>query len=879
MQLDQLISGLNQAFFQEKNRIVFWYDADQAFIENLDEINQQINDIKILNMQGQSTFGTKILLEREDTQNNYLLYFPFPEPDPEQDWLLDTKLYSRVFYADKFSILVSDFGLERPTLREHLATRALFLANKERIANLKRLLKPNYDENQIDMAMIASVLKADSIDINDIILALTNKLASQPAGLMHNPTEIAELKKYGLLSTLITQVALWLDIPSSVTTIADEEMEFNLGKLFVQLLVTELFNNLNQQPWASSLIFPSNVAKATSRSIITRWRDSKQYSQSYITIAKWVSDSLGIDEKLHQLPLAKLLALDTFEVIEVLIIRDLVEQIPMATLTQLQELQIAVDNRLSKFWVTAWLPDKTKNPYLYTYQALSSAIGLFSLRQKYDNGFNFDTLIAFYQAYEQEIYQFDLHYRHYCEGQKATGLLLENLTNEVEKCYSYWYIDNLAQSWDRKIEQENRLENWQLDGIINQQKFYQHWIQPLTGSTQARRTAVIISDALRYEAGVELCERINQKRYSKASITSQLGVLPSYTALGKASLLPHEIIEYKSDASSEKSEVYVDGISSEGTNNRSRILAKYTQNKGLAITAEEVMAFNKQQGRETFKPYEIIYIYHDTIDTIGDKLPTENSTFEAVETAIEQLAELSQKIVRDYNTSTVFVTADHGFLFQQREMQETDRKRLDTVQKQYLIKNKKRYVIAHQLPENDGVWHGTTSKTANTQSDTQFWLPKGNQRFHFVGGARFSHGGAMPQEIVVPVIAVNGLRGERAQDRTQRNVQFSLLSHVVKIVSYEHPIDFIQIEPVSELIKPSIVTVAIYDGNTKISSEETVVFDSISEDFNERLKSVQIALAGTTFDRKKDYYLVIKDKSSEIELLRNKVIIDIGYID
>ena len=36
----------------------------------------------------------------------------------------------------------------------------------------------------------------------------------------------------------------------------------------------------------------------------------------------------------------------------------------------------------------------------------------------------------------------------------------------------------------------------------------------------------------------------------------------------------------------------------------------------------------------------------------------------------------------------------------------------------------------------------------------EFLDSRGVNRFHFVGGARFVHGGAMLQEIVVPVITV-----------------------------------------------------------------------------------------------------------------------------
>jgi hypothetical protein len=56
------------------------------------------------------------------------------------------------------------------------------------------------------------------------------------------------------------------------------------------------------------------------------------------------------------------------------------------------------------------------------------------------------------------------------------------------------------------------------------------------------------------------------------------------------------------------------------------------------------------------------------------------------------------------------------------------------------------------------------SVTAGADGDMEFWIPKGANLFHFVGGARFVHGGAMPQEIVVPVVTVKHIRGKSAQD-------------------------------------------------------------------------------------------------------------------
>jgi hypothetical protein len=67
---------------------------------------------------------------------------------------------------------------------------------------------------------------------------------------------------------------------------------------------------------------------------------------------------------------------------------------------------------------------------------------------------------------------------------------------------------------------------------------------------------VVISDALRFEVAHELVQITNSKNRFKATIEGMLGVLPSYTALGMAALLPHKSLAYKV---SNSVDVQVDG--------------------------------------------------------------------------------------------------------------------------------------------------------------------------------------------------------------------------------------------------------------------------------------------------------------------------------
>ena len=57
MQLDQLQQGLQHAFFTDRHRIVFWYDAPGHFADSLNEL--ALEGVQVINMAGESTLGVK----------------------------------------------------------------------------------------------------------------------------------------------------------------------------------------------------------------------------------------------------------------------------------------------------------------------------------------------------------------------------------------------------------------------------------------------------------------------------------------------------------------------------------------------------------------------------------------------------------------------------------------------------------------------------------------------------------------------------------------------------------------------------------------------------------------------------------------------------
>ncbi len=180
----------------------------------------------------------------------------------------------------------------------------------------------------------------------------------------------------------------------------------------------------------------------------------------------------------------------------------------------------------------------------------------------------------------------------------------------------------------------------------------------------------------------------------------------------------------------------------------------------------------------------------------------------------------------------MLVTADHGFLYQDAPPGALEKSDLGS-KPGGVVKAKKRYVLGHDLGESSNTWHGYTSTTAGTQDDMEFWIPKGVNRFHFSGGAKFIHGGALPQEVVVPILQVKELDSKAAEKEAVKKVGVSLLGSNRRLMNTICKFEFIQTEKVPDRMLPRTLVISIRDGDVLVSSEETVTFDSESDSMNE----------------------------------------------
>jgi uncharacterized protein (TIGR02687 family) len=548
MDTRQINEALDHIFNTEGNRIVFWNDPEREFQNILPFL--LLDNVNVLRLGDIGALEAKIRIEKEDPVGRYLLYSPSEEPDYEDDWLLDIRLYSRSFRADRASIILDELGLANQHLRQHLADRRKFFDSKERLQKLKPLVAADDTVADLDRKMIAVVARADQPELFNIIRTLFHAYTEggDEVDLDSPPSAWEQIEKFDLAGSF------WQMIKNAFGY-SDEEP--GLKKLLIRLMVTDYAHNLKAElPTALHHLTLPLSGRSNAIVCLAQWRDSSSKASSYDLLSAEAAALINLEEYLEGMEIDSLVDVMTFLAVEKTVASLLRERVKhTADTINADEVRAIASRRQAGHWASptvAGAVEVSRKALYAVYDALADAADLFSLRNKYGAGFDFPDVATMYHAYEEEIYRFDQLYRHFCESADQTETqgwnILKPLREAVESCYTNWYAPQLALSWGKYIEPKDGsslLSKWQIAQVPNQQQFYEKHIQPRLEEAENRKAYVIISDAFRYEAAQELVRELNGKYRFEAILSSQLGVLPSYTALGMGSLLPHKVMAFK----------------------------------------------------------------------------------------------------------------------------------------------------------------------------------------------------------------------------------------------------------------------------------------------------------------------------------------------
>jgi len=758
-------------------RVVFWHDPTAEYTADLDALD--LGAVSVIRVQDDE-FGVKSTILADHTAK-YLVYRSGVIPHGTANWLLDLELAYGVFTADRTSMLQQELGLSDPALLPVIEEHQKFFAANSRKQALVKLLSDGDDAALLRAKMCQVLVKASGNKLTDIVHEL---LIENAAG---KHAKFDDLVTFGLSGFFWDGLASIYKYASKTPTIDD----------FVLWMFSRAIEDFSSTT-------PDEFRNI--RSDFNALRYDVRTQDVMTTLASRASDALDVKTRIEHRDYRELAKITIFEEIDRKVIVDLAAAVATQSVTP-REVANIVRQRQHSLWSTK---------YTKLYKAIQSASELLTEIAGLPHAIA--TAAVGLEKYQSEWFRIDQHYRWFTHAHQTADFQkpLEALKAEVDKQYTNKYLYDFGGRWQQALES---LSDWKSPALAPQAKFYDNHVAPVVKDGRTK-VVVIISDGMRYEVAEELASTIRSENRFDASLSAVLGSLPSYTQLGMASLLPQSSLELDPVGLP----VLADGKLTNGTANRDKILQSVN---GHAITAAQVLAMPGSELRELYTKHQIFYVYHDRIDAAGDSASTERTVFEAAEETLRELLQLVKKWT-NANATNILITADHGFLYQDIPLEQAYYLS-ESPQGDAVTKTNRRYVLGRSLKPSPS-FMTFTSAQAGLVGDIDIQIPKSIHRIPQPGaGTRYVHGGASLQEIVVPVITVNKKRKSDV-----RHVNVDLMPETDKITTGQLAVKLLQREAVTDKIRPRQVRLGLYVGDTLISDQPILTFDSASDDQRDR---------------------------------------------
>ena len=299
---------------------------------------------------------------------------------------------------------------------------------------------------------------------------------------------------------------------------------------------------------------------------------------------------------------------------------------------------------------------------------------------------------------------------------------------------------------------------WTVPGALHQTRVFSEVV-----AAQPKPVAYFLVDAMRFEMGVELAERL--PKTSEVAVRPAVGALPSITPIGMAALQPGASASF---ASSSRTASSARGSKTRSfpTSRAARSSRRRACPSWSTSTLDELLSLQPSKLAKKLDGAQVVVVRSQEIDHAGEA----GFTFQArqvMDTVIDNLARAIRKLAAA-GVEHAVVSADHGHLFfasDRDESMRTDAPGGDTVELH------RRCWIGRGGTTPPGCVRVAASALGYA-SDLEFVFPAGCGVFKAGGDLAFHHGGPSLQELVIPVLTVRtkarGSRRTRPQAPSRR---------------------------------------------------------------------------------------------------------------
>ena len=838
--LELLKDTLKGAFSRDTERkrtrkIIFWYDSKQEYQDFINEL--ELEDTEIIKYDNNS-FWIRYHIEKEELNKNIIIYLPFERKKGIDNDLLDleTSNSDLLFNPDSTTMRLKNLGLTEDC-RNVIKKYAKFFGNKKRETEFKNFDIDEKNTDNIDLIITAILLNIKSINEDEILKEIVKYY-------FEDEKKYEELFKFGNEEFIL---GLFNDT-FGVSVNSYEELQEVYKSLVFTYFATSLKDIKKVSRYSKYLLTKKTTNVYVFINSLMRDKTTKEYFEK---IAQDIEEEFGIEELIKSMDIEEYNLSDAFKIIDKYVIKYLVDKL-FNGIGEYDIYKNYIDDRENKYWF-----DKLENEY----NLLKVSIAFFEKIKELENAIKIVDIDKFAKDYADNFSEVDTLYRKmyfYYDNIEDKDLFI-NLKNKIENIYINDFMTELSIKWSDMIE---NLTKYDSNRITLQKDFYKNYIKPFNDKKD--RIVVIVSDAFRYECAKELNNRLKVFA-SKSDIGYMQGLVPSYTKLGMAALLPNKELSRVQDSD----DILVDGLSSSSIKDRELLLQNENPDS-IAVKYDDLYDMTKLEWKKLFSGKKVVYIYHDTVDNAGEH--NENTIFSACDKAINEL----EKLVRDLHTTfsgiNAFITADHGFFYKRGKVESYEK----TNKISNATKQKTRYSYSDSISEEEGILSINLDYIFG-QDSGYVNIPKGNIIYARQGtGINYVHGGILPQEIIIPVI---DFKSTRTSDTSKKvGITYSGLS--TKITNAITYLEFLQDNNVDDNNKPCRYLVHFEDENgNRISDECTIVANYENTEVKDRFFKEKFVFKNISYDKEKAYYLVIIDEETGIEVQKIKFYIDIAIVN
>lgn len=815
-------------------KILFLFDEAQEFLEEVQQI--ETSAFKVLFWEN-NPFVLKYQLTHEFQNEKLLLYLNLPQPTTQEMYhnfpLMGLLLANKELQLDNVGAFMETFGLQR-----HQKSMVTKYMSQLKYASVQEVVRPiltsgNFQEKELQQGLLSAFLKFKNVE-NWVVLITKLLVLAQEKNEVAFKRVQQKITTTNLEDRIIDKIRD--HIGYSPKAITSEEL-LHVAKV--------LFYNYTMQQIRLSKNDAYSTLKIQEASQITAINQFWQVVESSKLVSKDFKDLLAtIQQSVKGEQLVK-----TYGV-----------NVPYAYYSNpitwgiLDQLQLSILNNdsnslevLENLDLQQEIQGAVKETIRFLRHVLKTTLAITNVKE-----YIFNTPEEYIHFYTHSAYKIDTYYRqslvYFKEIDTAEvpkTMNIEAIKEHLNATYNS-HVDKLNIHWLQSLNNINfEYNNIQ---VPKQYNFYKTEVAPID-----QKLVVIISDALRYEVAQELLSHMHADTKNTAEMRHLLASIPSKTNIGMAQLLPGEKQFNGGD-------ILSDTITTASTN-RTKILKGYKES-AVAVNYNAIQTASRNENRELFKN-ELVYVYHDVIDTIGDKRVSERKTFDAAKDAILELEKFIKLLHSSYNVANVLITADHGFLYNDRKIEE---KELEKLPSKTLISHN-RFFITEDKNEKELAYTFPLSATTAFKEDVYVSVPFATNRYKKAGvGHQFVHGGASLQELITPLIISSRKRVEVAKKVNPTILNKGKLRVVSNILKF----NILQENEVSRLEKERTIALALYKDTTAVSNIVNIVLNSTSEAPSDRLTNIELILNPTAINES-----VLKLKVFDVEDKLNPLIVEL----